>query len=176
MSKLIMVNPGHGGKDNGAAYGFVEEDDINLAISYLLRCELQMQGHTVAMTREKDIDMSLANSVNFANDINAELFVSIHCDAYHKETAHGMTVHVSPNASKESREVASKIVRFLSDMFPQHRSRGVKESNFYVLRKTKMPAVLIECEFLSNEETRKFLHEPENQLYLARAIAYAIGV
>ena len=176
MKKRIMIDPGHGGdKDNGAVYGFVEEDDTNLSIAYLLRCELQAQRHIVSMTREKDEEVFLSERTIFANEIKSDLFVSIHCDAYHKETARGMTVHVSPNSSKTSKKVAYNIQQALSDMFPQHRSRGIKQSNFYVLRQTKMPAVMIECEFLSNPETRKFLHEPENQLALARAITIGIN-
>ena len=176
MKKRIMIDPGHGGdKDNGAVYGFVEEDDTNLAIGYLLRCELQRKGHTVIMTRVKDEEVLLSDRTIFANEMQVDLFVSIHCDAYHKDTAQGMTVHVSLNGSKTSRKVAYNIQEALSDRFPKHRNRGMKESNFQVLRETKMPAVLVECEFLSNEETRKFLHEPENQLALARAIATGIN-
>lgn len=63
----------------------------------------------------------------------------------------------------------------LTQRFYDHVNRGVKSSNFYVLRKTRMPAVLVECEFLSNPKTRKFLREPENQLGLARAIAKGVA-
>ena len=176
MKKRIMIDPGHGGdKDNGAVYGFVEEDDTNLSIAYLLRCELKAHGHTVIMTRVKDEEVLLSERTIFANEMQVDLFISIHCDAYHKETAHGMTVHVSPNGSKTSRKVAYNIQEALSDRFPKHRNRGIKESNFYVLRQTKMPAVLCEMEFLSNPDTRRFLREPENQLALARAITTGIN-
>jgi len=175
MKKTIMIDPGHGGRDNGAVYGFTEEDDTNLSIAYLLRCELQSKDYIVLITREKDEQVLLSQRSILANEINADLFVSIHCDAYHKVTAHGMTVHISPNCSSMSRSVAYNINESLSDMFPQHRNRGIKESSFYVLKQTKMPAVLIECEFLSNPDTRKFLHEPENQLALARAITIGIN-
>ncbi len=172
--EVIMLDSGHGGpNDNGAVYGFVEEDDTNLSIAYLLRCELK-NGYRVIMTRERDVEISLKKRVLFANEMGVDLFVSIHCDAFHEKTASGMTVHVSPNCSDTSRNTANTISKALFKKFPTHRDRGIKESNFEVLRETKMPAVLIECEFLSNPETRRFLKEPENQLRLAKAITCGI--
>jgi N-acetylmuramoyl-L-alanine amidase len=70
--------------------------------------------------------------------------------------------------------IASHVHQSLLNRFPGHTDRGVKLSNFYVLRHTKMPAILIECEFISNPEMRKFLHEPENQFAIANAIAGGI--
>lgn len=177
MKSIIMIDPGHGGPaDNGAVYGYTEEDDTNLSIAYLLRCELQRRGYVVSMTREKDEAISLSERVNFANEMRVNLFVSIHCDAFHKQTAQGMTTHVCPKCSKISREVAHSIQTALSSKFPKHRNRGIKESNFYVLARTKMPAVLCEMEFLSNPDTRRFLREPENQLRLAQAVTNGIDV
>ena len=175
MKSTILIDPGHGGKDNGAEYGYAEEDDTNLSIAYLLRCELQQRGYIVRMTREKDEFVSLSGRVNLANEMRADLFVSIHCDAFHKATAQGMTTHIHPNCSKMSREISHSIQTALSSKFSKHKNRGVRESNFYVLRETKMPAVLCEMEFLSNPDTRKFLREPENQLELARAITAGIN-
>lgn len=174
MKSLIVIDPGHGGEDNGAMWGFSKEDATNLSISYLLRCELRLLNYEVYMTRERDVQVLLSERVMCANNRNAGLFVSIHCDAFHKTTAQGMSVHIHPRCSTQSKRVARSILIALVDKFPGHRNRGVRESNFEVLRETKMPAVLIECEFLSNPKTRKFLKEPENQLDLARAIAEGI--
>lgn len=172
--KTIVIDPGHGGEDNGAAWGYAEEDDINLGIAFLLRCELEKEGFKVLMTRERDEVTFLGQRTNFANQIKADLFVSIHCDAFHQTTAHGMSVHVFPG-SDQSRRIGSAIRAAMVDRFPGHRDRGVMESNFHVLRETNMPSVLVECEFLSNPETRRFLKEPENQLALARAISRGIS-
>jgi len=168
--KTIVIDPGHGGEDNGAAWGYAEEDDINLGIAFLLRCEVEKLGFETLMTRERDEAVSLSQRTDFANQIKADLFVSIHCDAFHKTTAHGMSVHVFPG-SERSRGIASAIRVALVHRFPNHRDRGVMESNFHVLRETNMPSVLVECEFLSNPDTRRFLREPENQLALARGIS-----
>lgn len=170
----IVIDPGHGGDDNGAAWGYAEEDDINLAVSYLLRCELKERGYFALLTRERDKFLSLQDRVRFAMLASANLFVSIHCDAFHKITARGMSTHVHPHCSKQSEHIACSIQNALISKFPDHVNRGVKHSDFYVLRHTTMPAILIECEFLSNPETRKFLREPENQYGLAMAIADGI--
>lgn len=167
--KIIMIDPGHGGEDNGAAWGHAEEDDTNLIIAFLLRCELEKLGVNVVMTRERDVAVSLSKRTESANRLMVDLFLSIHCDAFHNITARGMSVHVYPG-SEASKKVASEIRAAMINSFPDHKDRGVMESNFHVLRETNMPAVLVECEFLSNPETRRFLREPENQLDLARAI------
>ena len=172
--KTIVIDPGHGGNDNGAVWGHAEEDDINLGVSFLLRCELGKYGIEVLMTRETDEAVPLYVRTDYANRMQADLFVSIHCDAFHNTTASGMSVHVHPECSFATLDTAGMIKRMMDARFPDHRNRGVRKSDFHVLRHTKMPAVLVECEFLSHPETRKFLREPENQLGLARAISRGI--
>lgn len=170
----IVIDPGHGGDDNGATWGYAEEDDINLIVAFLLRCELEKCGFDVISTRERDRYVHLNTRTLLANEIQADLFVSIHCDAFHNTTASGMSVHVHPECPDATGVMATNIITKMAERFSDHRTRGVKASNFHVLRETKMPAVLIECEFISNPETRKFLKEPENQLGLARAITHGI--
>ena len=172
--KIIMIDPGHGGDDNGAVWGYAEEDDINLIVSFLLRCELEKRGLEVYLTRESDYAVSLHKRTDHANSLQLDLFVSIHCDAFHKTSASGMSVHIYPGHSNETLSLAQKVSSMLAMDFKSRLNRGVKKSNFYVLRETTMPAVLIECEFLSNPKARKFLREPENQLAMARAIAKGI--
>lgn len=167
----IVIDPGHGGEDNGAVWGYTEEDDINLIVSFLLRCELEKRGHDIIMTRESDHATPLHKRTELANSLYVDLFISIHCDAFHKITARGMSAHIHPRHSNETLDLAQRINIKLIENFKDHKNRGIKKSNFYVLRKTTMPAVLVECEFLSNPETRKFLREPEKQLALARAIS-----
>lgn len=172
--KSICIDPGHGGNDNGAVWGYAEEDDLNLSVAFLLRCELEKRGLEVMMTREKDIFVSLENRIKAANKWAADLFISIHCDAWHQETTSGISAHVYRGANFISVDIGNRILRALTDRFPDHANRGLRLSGFYVLRMTIMPAVLIECEFISNPEQRKFLKEAENQLAIARAITSEI--
>jgi len=171
--RLIFIDPGHGGKDNGAAYGQVVEDQTNLAISFMLDYELRLMGYNTLLGRQRDIDMTLGERAKAANACKADLFVSIHCDAWHKSSASGMTVHYAPISIQEEK-CAKAVANQLRIFFPDHRQRGIRISRFYVLRKTKMPAILVECEFLSNPETRNFLDKPENQKRLASAIARGV--
>lgn len=172
--KTICIDPGHGGDDNGASYGFVDEDDINLSIALLLRCELNSIGFDVFLTRKRDNDVSLQQRCEIANSCGADLFISIHCDAFHKETVKGISSHVYAYPSLEAEFAAKQIQASIMAKFPDHTNRGLFYSNFHVLRKTNMPAVLVECEFLSNPETRKFLKKPENQFALAQAILVGV--
>ena len=174
MIELVVIDPGHGGDDNGAVWGYSEEDDINLSICYLLRCELEKECFQVAMTREHDKRVSLKSRVDMANDIRAELYLSIHCDAFHNTSVSGISSHVYTDPSTESLDYANRIQESMVVDFPNSKNRGIKRSNFYVLRYTNMPSVLIECEFLSNTKTRKLLKEPENQLRISKAISAAI--
>jgi len=109
-----------------------------------------------------------------ANEWGADTFVSIHADAWHKETARGISTHVYLYCKRETLSLAAAVQRELVSWFPKHVNRGIKRSNFYVLHKTAMPAILIECEFISNPETRRFLKEPENQIKIARSVAMGI--
>jgi N-acetylmuramoyl-L-alanine amidase len=170
----ICIDPGHGGADNGAAWGQAQEDDINLGVAFLLRCELEKRGRDVVMTREKDVFVSLEDRCKIANKFAADLFVSIHCDAWHKETVSGMSVHMYRGANYITEGIAQRVHLALTNRFPGHVNRGIKLAGFCVLRNTVMPAILVECEFISNPEQRRFLREPENQLAIARAIASAI--
>lgn len=172
---IIMIDPGHGGDDNGAAWGYVEEDDTNLSIAFLLCYELEKSLFDVRMTRVRDVYVSLPQRSLAANLIPADIFLSIHCDAFHNETAEGMSLHIRPNTGENTLIIANHIHRSMVESFPDHRDRGIRRSDFHVLRNTNMPAILIECEFLSNPKTRQFLHEPENQLALARAITKGIA-
>ena len=174
----IFIDPGHGGNDNGAAWGekydYLEEDDLNLIIAFLLRCELLLAGFDVRLSREKDEPVTLGRRVAMANYWAADVFVSIHADAFHTITSKGISTHIYPYASQKSLLLGTWIQSELIKRFMDHTDRGVKKSNFYVLHHTTMPAVLVECEFISNPETRRFLKEPENQLALAKAIGAGV--
>lgn len=175
----IMLDPGHGGDDNGAAYGekydYLEEDDLNLAVAQLLRYRLMIDGHDVHMSRDRDVAVSLDERCRLANAWGADLFISIHADAWHKETTSGISTHIHPHCTRSTIRAGRAVHDLLTASFPDHVNRGLKSSNFQVLRGTIMPAILVELEFVSNPKTRRFLKEPENQLALARALARGVG-
>ena len=173
----VCIDPGHGGSDPGAIGrqpSVLREKDFTLSVSLLLEQHLAGRGHGAILTRRQDRTLSLAARANFANRFEADLFVSIHANAALIPEAEGMEVFHFPG-SQNGRNVARPVLRSMMAAFPGHRNRGVKEANFAVLRLTGMPAVLVECEFLTNPEQLRFLKNPANQEGLARAIAEAIA-
>lgn len=172
----VCVDPGHGGKDPGAVgtQPFrLEEKDFNLSLGMLLEEELEGRGHWTIMTRRRDRSLSLAARADFANRLEAELFVSIHANAAGTPEAEGMEVYHFPG-SDEGRRVATLVLDRMISAFPGHKNRGVKEANFDVLRLTEMTAILIENEFLTNPAQLEFLADPGNQKNLALAISDGI--
>lgn len=172
----IAIDPGHGGNDNGASYNKTDEDELNLNIAFLLECDLRQNGfENVTLTRERDIYVSLLDRVLTAKIAHADVFVSIHCDAWHKKTAQGMTVHIPESPSIDDIKIGDCISRKLKTAFPNHLQRGIRKSDFYVLRETyEIPSTLVECEFMSNPVQLKFLKKPENQKLFAWAISAGI--
>ena len=176
MDKIVCLDPGHGGdSDNGAVWGYDQEDDINLNIAFLLDYELRLSKHDyrTVLTRDKDETVSLRERCKIANEAKAYLFLSIHCDAYHNTTVQGMTVYIYRD-STISGGICRSLEEQLSKDFPKHTNRGIKECGFHVLKYTDMKAALVECEYLSNPEMRKWLHEPENQKALAISLRKGI--
>lgn len=172
----VCIDAGHGGSDPGAIGTrpfTLREKQFTLDLALLLEEELEPRGHWVVMTRRRDRAVGLAARANFSNRLDADLFVSIHANAAGSSSAEGMEVYHFPD-SRTGRPVARRVLRAMLAAFPTHRNRGVKEANFAVLRLTAMPAILVECEFITNPRQLRFLANPTNQQKLARAIADAI--
>ncbi len=172
----VCVDAGHGGSDPGAVGRVpfeIEERSVNLAVAERLEAALEGRGHRVVMTRRQDRTLSLRARADFANRLAAELFVSVHANAGASPYAEGMEVYHFPG-SGAGQHAAHEIRWQLAMRCPDHRDRGVKEANFSVLRRTWMPAVLVECEFLTHPRQLAFLADPDNQRRVAEAIATGI--
>jgi len=172
----ICIDPGHGGIDPGAVGNdpmVLTEKEVNLSVSLFLRDILEGKGHAVVMTRKMDRSLSLGGRSRFANRTGAELFVSVHCNSAANSSASGIETWIYPE-SVDGRFYAEKVQGGLVAAFPDHRDRGVKSANYHVLRETEMPAILVECEFLSNPVQLQFLAEESNRLQIAAAIGQAI--
>jgi len=173
----ICIDAGHGGKDSGARYNDdtyeAFECDLNLDIAEELAWQLSGTKHTILMTRKTDRTLSLTTRAEYANRNNAEIFVSIHCNAAADPDVEGIEVYHFPGSHKGN-TLANHVYNKMVTTFPDHKHRGVKEANFTVLRKTLMPAVLIECEFLTNPVQLQFLLNGKNQLLIAKSIKAGI--
>lgn len=172
----VCIDAGHGGTDPGAegkAPYFYKEKDFNLALALLLEEELEWRDHWVVMTRRQDRYLTLPSRSSFANRLEADLFVSIHANGAQVPHIEGMEIWYYAGSSM-GQEAAFTILEEMLAAFPNHRNQGIKEGNFAVLRQTRMPAVLVECEFITNPAQVLFLDNLENQLALAEAIADGI--
>lgn len=165
QGKVIVVDPGHGGSDTGAiGAANIAEKDVTLGIALELRKLLAAKGANVVLTRTTDKDVAykgasdkeeLQARVNVANHMDADLFVSIHADAFSNKDAQGTTTYFYEKTS-EDRRFAQMLQSSLVGQVSLS-DRGFEESDFYVLENTHMPAVLAEVAFLSNPQEAKLL-------------------
>ncbi|MCM3715465.1 N-acetylmuramoyl-L-alanine amidase [Alkalihalobacillus oceani] len=168
--KVIVVDPGHGGRDPGAGAHGVREKDVVLNVGLKLKRKLEAAGATVVMTRSSDTFIELSQRVAIANNRNADAFVSIHGNSAGSSSASGTETYWHVNYSgAESKRLATAIQ---SEMIKtlNTRDRGVKEGNFQVIRNTKMPSVLVELGFLTNQAEAKRLATDAFQESAADAI------
>ena len=181
----ICIDPGHGGADPGAISIApatarepaitLKERDFTLDVALLLEEELARCGHSVLLTRRRDRSLKLNARAAHANRHAADLFISIHANAAANPAAEGIEVFHFPG-STAGKSLADRIMRRLAAAFPGHVNRGVKPANFAVLRLTDMPAVLVECEFLTNpDRLRRFLSCPGKRQEIAVAIAAGVA-
>jgi N-acetylmuramoyl-L-alanine amidase len=173
LGPRIVIDPGHGGKDPGAISPIgLQEKDVNLAVSLELTRLLTESGSDVTMTRESDIFVQLNDRAAVANQLRADLFVSIHADSCHNPIARGYTIYVCHGASSQSRSAARAVSKALAGSGIN--GRGVREANYRVLVKTEGPAILVELGYLSNRQEAMLLRDRAMQQRLARCIASGI--
>ncbi len=174
----IILDPGHGGKDEGARIGNVFEKKLTLRTAYLVKKELEALGHTVVLTRARDLYISLASRTEVASRRSGDLFVSLHYNSSKSGDAHGLEIYYYGKGDAArielSRCLATTLIRTITGTTFCH-SRGVKRGNFHVIRETtKMPAVLIEGGFLTNSKERTLLTTPAYLEKFARAVAEGV--
>lgn len=144
----ITIDPGHGGKDPGAiGINGIFEKDVVMSVTDNLVNLLQQSGANVILTRDSDYFVSLQDRVHISNAYNTHAFISLHYNAYPLIDVNGIETHYY--GGKDSHVLANEI----QSVFKQNISlenRGVKQSNFYVLRENNHPSVLIELGFITN--------------------------
>ena len=173
----VVIDPGHGGKDPGAiGIGGAQEKDYTLAISLRVAAHLQQLGTQVMMTRNSDRYISLGYRVNSSNQTKAQCVVSIHLNSAAPK-AHGFEIWISRNKKQKRYRkswILSHFIRYYLEKQTPLKSRGIRNSGFQIIHKTKIPAVLVECCFISNKKDLAWISQPKSQDKLADSIARGI--
>lgn len=148
---LIVVDAGHGGHDPGAVSpNGTKEKDVVLRASLILKKELENAGFKVYMTRERDNYVQLHDRAGIANQLGADIFISVHANSAGNSSAKGIETLYAPDSSRNNKTLATDIQAQLID-YTNAVDRGiVSRPDLAVTRLTKMDAVLVELGFLSN--------------------------
>src|SRR6266704_1965239 len=169
--KTVVVDAGHGGKDNGAYRKFGgAEKTANLDVAKRLSRKLRESQLKIVMTRSTDVFIPLEQRVAIENSQKNSIFVSIHFNDSRRRGIHGFeTYYHSANSVDLANRIQSKLMTI-----PHSANRGVHAANFRVLRLAKYPAVLVECGFLSNRLEGGEARDAEYRETLADRIAEAV--
>jgi N-acetylmuramoyl-L-alanine amidase len=179
--KTILIDPGHGGWDPGmVSKTNALEKDINLQISLKLQQYLEQGGSYVLTTRA--IDESLGDTKmsdmngrrSIANNENADIMISIHQNSYPKENVKGAQIFYY-NESNNSKLLAESIQNQIVSFVDSSKNRIAKpNSNYYILKKTTIPSVIVECGFMTNSTDLTNLQDDTYQSKVAWAIYMGI--
>lgn len=171
-SVTVVIDAGHGGHDRGGIPGQrIAEKDMNLDVAQRLRNVLSASGYRVVMTRDSDVFVPLPTRVAIANSYRNAIFVCIHFNATQRRSAGGIETYFY---SRDSLPLASAIHRLVVGGAPSS-NRGVRRRGYYVLRKTNIPAVLVECGFLTNPTEAAYAQTASYRQRLAEEIAAGVS-
>lgn len=181
----VVLDAGHGSSDSGkVGINGVLEKDINLSISKKTKKYLEKKGICVIMTRNKDESLAEGENgnrkvqdmkarVKRINDTKPDLAVSIHQNSYHEESIHGAQVFYYEHS--ESGEKDARILQEALLAVDPDNTRQVKaNTTYYLLKRTEVPILIVECGFLSNQEEAEKLASEDYQKEIAKAIANGI--
>src|SRR5438552_4226870 len=167
----LVIDAGHGGYDRGGIPGQrVAEKDMTLDVAQRLKRVLAAGGYRVVMTRDSDVFVSLGGRVAIANSYPNAIFVCIHFNSAKRAGADGIETYFY---SRDSLLLASAIHYFVAGGAPSP-NRGVRRRGYYVLRKTSVPAVLVECGFLTNPTEATYALSASYRQKLAEEIAAGV--
>lgn len=194
MPQVICIDPGHGFDDGGTSseyLGGLNEDDITLAISLMLNEELQKLGYQTVLTHDgKEFPVTSAYDYNnkfkpqertaFANSVDIDYYVSIHCNAHTDPAAEGTRIYYYDGAIKEE-HTSDLLAEAINDGILQHLEPGsssitveMTQNVFHVLRETKVPASLVEVGFVTNPTDAAKMIDEAWQRAIAKGIAAGI--
>jgi N-acetylmuramoyl-L-alanine amidase len=180
--KVIILDAGHGGWDPGkTGTSGEDEKNINLAVMEKLQQYLEQGGATVFITRATDEALGskkgadMAERKKIANESDGDILVSIHQNAFPSSGAKGAQVfyHKSSEQGKRLAEIIQE--KLIINVDAENKRLAKENKDYYILRTTEIPAIIVECGFLSNPTEEKLLNDEEYQTKLAWAIYLGIA-
>jgi uncharacterized protein YjdB len=188
----VFLDPGHGGYDPGAVSGIYHEADLNLAVAKKVESLLLNRGYQVYMSRNNDTAVELLDRPKMANDLAADIFVSIHTnstgvetttasgiESYFYEYQQGYPSKINEAMHNDPSRISKSVT--LTDLIQENlisytgaNNRGTDGASFAVIREAAMPATLMEIGFINNPSDRQKLFTDSYQNLLAKAIADGI--
>lgn len=169
--KRIVVDPGHGGKDPGAQFRGLKEKDVNLEVAIELVGLLRAAGALAFLTRDSDVFVPLPERPRLATALNADAFVSIHCNAMERPNLwHGTeSYYFTPQSQMLAFVLQESLVRAL-----QRRDNGVRQRQFAVLWRSQQPCALAELMYLDWDAENALLRTAETRRQAAAALFAAL--
>jgi len=170
-STTVVIDAGHGGHDRGGIPGQrIPEKEMTLDVAQRLKKILAGDGYRVVMTRENDVFVPLGTRAAIANSYRNAIFVCVHFNSAPRAGADGIETYFY---SRDSLPLASAVHHFVAGGAPSP-NRGVRRRGYYVLRKARVPAVLVECGFLTNPNEAAYISKSAYRQKLAEEIAAGI--
>lgn len=168
--RTVIIDAGHGGQDNGAQVGKVYEKHLALDTAYRLKARLQKLGYQTVMTRSNDYFVSLQQRTQIANSYRNAIFVSIHFNHTWRENAAGLeTFYFNAGGQNLAHHVQNGIIRNTHAA-----DRQAKFARFYVIRNTRLPGILVEGGFVSNDRERDRMKSAAFRESIAKGVAEGI--
>ena len=186
--KTIVIDPGHGGKDDGTSGKYSKEKDVVLSLARKLRWLLRKNGYNVLLTRDSDVKIPLEKRPAFSNAHKGDLFISIHCNSAGKDVKGIETYILTPKGSASTTDIKTSNDSFSGNKNDKNNirlgyeiqhslinktktvDRGLHYARFCVLKTINVPAVLVETGYLSNKEEEHKLCSDAYQNTIVSAI------
>lgn len=173
LPPLVVLDAGHGGTDHGAIYHNISEKDVDLSITLQVGKLLETAGYRVHYTRSDDTYVTLADRAEQANLLEADLFVCIHANAFpQKPEINGLETYYL-SGKEQSKALAASIQKQVLSA-TGCTDRSIRTANYYVLKNTTMPGVLVETGYLTNTAEAAKLNTAAYQAKIASGIAAGV--
>lgn len=167
----VILDAGHGGLDLGATQNGFSEKEIVASIAQKIQVLNKNSNVEILLTRNDDQNLSLQERIEFINAMKPNLVISLHANSNKNSTSNGLEIFVSEKSSDYliSKEYANQFSTSFSNKTPLD-VKPIKNANFYILKKSEVPSMLVELGYLSNEKDKNYIIAKENQIAIAQNI------